>query len=301
MSGQDTRRAGLAAAAVAGSALLWGVWWLPLRRLEDAGMSGFQVNLSVYLVLALVAVPYLRHCWRGALKTHAVPFLFATLLMGLALLAWNLSLLWGEVVRVSLLFYLAPIWASILSVLFLRIRFGPSRAATVLCGLAGAMIVLSGHGGGWPMPRETADWLALASGMLFAGSLVMTRRWPVISGLPLTLSCFAVVALGSAAMMILSGQAGSLITISPLLLLAATLVGVLWILPATWLMLWGAGRIDAGRVSIILLLEIPVAAVSATLIAGEPFGWREAAGCLLVLLAGLLESRRDTVEGRVFS
>ncbi len=301
MSGQDARWAGLAAVAVAGSALLWGVWWLPLRRLEEAGMSGFQVNLSVYLVLALVALPYLRHCWQGPLKIHAVPFLFATLLMGLALLGWNLALLWGEVVRVSLLFYLTPIWASILSVLFLGVRFGPRRAATVLCGLAGAMIVLSGKGGGWPLPRETADWLALASGMLFAGSLVMTRRWPVISGLPLTLSCFAVVAVGSAVMVLVRGEAGTLLAMSPLLLLAATLVGALWILPATWLMLWGAGRIDAGRVSIILLLEIPVAAISATLIAGEPFGWREAVGCLLVLLAGLLESRGQVEESRVFS
>ncbi len=301
MSDQETRWAGMAAVAVAGSALLWGVWWLPLRRLEEAGMSGFQVNLSIYLVLALAALPYLRHCWQGPLRAHAVPFFVATLLMGLALLGWNLALLWGEVVRVSLLFYLTPIWASILSVMFLHVRFGLGRAATVLCGLAGAMIVLSGKGGGWPLPRETADWLALASGMLFAGSLVMTRRWPVISGLPLTLSCFAVVALGSAVMVLVRGEAGTLVAMSPLLLLAATLVGALWILPATWLMLWGAGRIDAGRVSIILLLEIPVAAISATLIAGEPFGWREAAGCLLVLLAGLLESRGQVQESRVFS
>ncbi len=301
MTVQDARRAGLATVAVAGSALMWGLWWLPLRSLQDGGMGSFQVNLSIYLPLAIVALPYLWRRWNGDLKDHALPFLVATLLMGLALLAWNLALLWGEVVRVSLLFYLTPIWSSLLSVAFLGIRFGPLRVATVLCGLSGAIIVLSGNAEGLPLPRETADWLALGSGILFAGSLVTTRRWPAISGLPLTLSTFIVVALGSTAMVVSQEGLGTLLSLSPWLLLAAALVGVLWILPAMWLILWGAGRLDAGRISIILLLEIPVAAVSATLIAGEAFGWHEAAGCLLVLLAGALESRGEAIERRVFS
>lgn len=301
MTVQEARWAGLATVAVAGSALMWGLWWLPLRSLQDSGMGSFQVNLSIYLPLAIVALPYLWRRWNGDLRDHALPFLVATLLMGLALLAWNLALLWGEVVRVSLLFYLTPIWSSLLSVAFLGIRFGPLRVATVLCGLSGAIIVLSGHAEGLPLPRETADWLALGSGILFAGSLVTTRRWPAISGLPLTFSTFVVVALGSTVMVVSEEGLGTLLSLSPWLLLAAALVGVLWILPAMWLILWGAGRLDAGRISIILLLEIPVAAVSATLIAQEPFGWREAAGCLLVLLAGALESRGEAIERRVFS
>ena len=301
MTEQEARWAGLATVAVAGSALMWGLWWLPLRSLQDGGLGSFQVNLSIYLPLAVVALPYLWRRWNGGLKDHALPFLVAAVLMGLALLAWNLALLWGEVVRVSLLFYLTPIWASLLSVIFLNIRFGPLRAATVLCGLSGAIVVLSGHAEGLPLPRETADWLALGSGILFAGSLVTTRRWPAISGLPLTLSTFVVVALGSSALVVSQEGLGTLLSLSPWLLLAAALVGVLWILPAMWLILWGAGRLDAGRISIILLLEIPVAAVSATLIAQEPFGWREAAGCLLVLLAGALESRGEAIERRVFS
>ncbi len=301
MTSVAEKGAGVAAVAVAGSALLWGLWWLPLRALEDGGMGGFQINLLIYLLVSLAALPYLRRRWRGQLQTHAVGFLAATLLMGMALLGWNLALLWGDVVRVSLLFYLSPIWASLLSFVFLRTRFGPLRVATVLCGLTGAVIILSGNADGLPLPRDTADWLALISGMLFAGSLVITRRWPVISGLPLTLSTFLVVSIGSAAIVLARGEIGTLLTLSPVLFLAATLVGVFWILPATWLMLWGAGHLDAGRVAIILLLEIPVAAASATLIAGEAFGWREALGCLLVLLAGFLESRSGTSERRLFS
>ena len=60
-------------------------------------------------------------------------------------------------------------------------------------------------------------------------------------------------------------------------------------LPFTWLLLWGARFLEPGRVSLLLLLEVAVAAVSAALLAGEPFGPREAAGCLLILAAGTLE------------
>jgi drug/metabolite transporter (DMT)-like permease len=37
-------------------------------------------------------------------------------------------------------------------------------------------------------------------------------------------------------------------------------------------------------------LEVAVAALSAALLAGEPFALREASGCLLILAAGALEA-----------
>jgi hypothetical protein len=57
----------------------------------------------------------------------------------------------------------------------------------------------------------------------------------------------------------------------------------------TWLLLWGARFLEPGRVSLLLLFEVAVAATSAALLAGEPFGPREALGCLLILGAGALE------------
>ena len=57
----------------------------------------------------------------------------------------------------------------------------------------------------------------------------------------------------------------------------------------TWLLLWGARFLEPGRVSLLLLLEVAVAAISAALLAGEPFGPREALGCFLIPAAGALE------------
>ena len=75
----------------------------------------------------------------------------------------------------------------------------------------------------------------------------------------------------------------------PIVLAWAALAALAWLLPVTWLLLWGARFLEPGRVSLLLLLEVAVAAVSAALLAGEPFGPREAAGCLLILAAGALE------------
>jgi drug/metabolite transporter (DMT)-like permease len=69
----------------------------------------------------------------------------------------------------------------------------------------------------------------------------------------------------------------------------AALAALAWLLPVTWLLLWGARFLEPGRVSLLLLFEVAVAATSAALLAGEPFGPREALGCLLILCAGALE------------
>ena len=56
-------------------------------------------------------------------------------------------------------------------------------------------------------------------------------------------------------------------------------------------------RLDAGRVGILLLIEVMAAAVSAAILTDEPFGWREAVGCVLIVTAGLIEGL-DEMQAR---
>lgn len=74
--------------------------------------------------------------------------------------------------------------------------------------------------------------------------------------------------------------------------------GLASLLPCTGLLLWNAPFLEPGRGSLLLLLEAAVASIPAALVAGEPFGLREAAGCLLILAAGVLEGWAELRPGR---
>ena len=60
-------------------------------------------------------------------------------------------------------------------------------------------------------------------------------------------------------------------------------------LPANWLVLWAAGRLEPARVGILLMMEVVVGVITAAIFAGEPFTWREGFGAGLIVAAGLFE------------
>jgi drug/metabolite transporter (DMT)-like permease len=284
----------LPAGAVALSASLWGLWWLPLRALAEAGLSGPALNAALYGIASVVLLPwYWRR--RDRLAAGGLLLLGAGGLFGAALVSWNLALILGEVVRVTLLFYLAPVWATLLEVAVLREPVGRLRVVSVVLGLAGAVVLL-GFADGLPLPRSLGDWLGLAAGVLFALSVTLVRKGDATSGLEQTLVSFAAAALLSLLLLLVTPQPIGPIAFS--VLAWAALAALAWLLPCTWLLLWGARFLEPGRVSLLLLLEVAVAAISAALLAGEPFGLREAAGCLLILSAGALEGAAELRPGR---
>jgi drug/metabolite transporter (DMT)-like permease len=170
---------------------------------------------------------------------------------------------------------------------------GRLRVISVVLGLAGAAVLL-GFADGLPLPRSGGDWLGLAAGLLFALSVTLVRKGATTSGLEQTLMSFAVAALLS---LILLAVTSSGAAIGPAVLAWAALAALAWLVPVTWLLLWGARFLDPGRVSLLLLLEVAVAATSAALLAGEPFAGREALGCLLILAAGALEGVAEIRPG----
>jgi drug/metabolite transporter (DMT)-like permease len=169
------------------------------------------------------------------------------------------------------------------------------RVVSVVLGLAGAAVLL-GFADGLPLPRSVGDWLGLGAGVLFALSVTLVRKGKAISGLEQTLVAFAAATLLSLLLLPLAPQPAR--PVDPSVLAWAALAALAWLLPCTWLLLWGARLLEPGRVSLLLLLEVAVAAISAALLAGEPFGSREAAGCVLILAAGALEGGAELRPAR---
>jgi drug/metabolite transporter (DMT)-like permease len=279
---------GAAAASVilAASAAFWGLWWIPLRFLEKQGLTGNWVSAVLNAVAALITLPVvLARPWPSRKDLRRL--LVIGLLVGFTFASWNHALLYGTVVRVTLLFYLSPIWASIFGALLLHDRVGFGRAVSIVLGFSGASMVLDFHGI-IPVPRGGAEWLALVSGITFALATAYIRKTHDVGALQKTLANCAFAVPCALAFLVIAPAApptlGILVDALPLILLCC-----IWLVPVGFLILWGAGRVDPGRVSILLLFEVLTSAISAALLAGEPFGWREGAGCLLIVSAGVVE------------
>jgi len=274
-------------AAVAVAAAFWGLWWLPVRWLDRSGLPGDWATLALNASALAILMPYLwtRRRW---LARAGVGLWLAGLLYGVMMALWNHALIVGEVVRVVLLFYLAPIWSTLLALFILRARIGPMRALSIVLGLAGAAVIL-GFEGGVPMPRSEGDWFGLVAGLVFAFSATFARESGAGGGFEMTILSFAGGMLFGLLLAMLSPVAPTgreMLEAIPL----AVAIALCGMLPITWLVLLGATHLDPGRVSILLLLEVAASAISAAILTDEPFGWRETIGCVMILLAGLAEA-----------
>jgi drug/metabolite transporter (DMT)-like permease len=57
--------------------------------------------------------------------------------------------------------------------------------------------------------------------------------------------------------------------------------------------MWGAPKLNPAVVGLLFMTEISVGAVTAAIWAGEPFGFREIVGVVLISAAGVTESIWD--------
>lgn len=269
----------LAVASLLLAATLWGIVWYPLRLLEQAGLQGLWSTLILYCAAACVGAVLARGHWReahGNLGWLAV----LTLGAGWCNTAFILAVLEGEVMRVLLLFYLAPAWTLVLARLFLDERIGAAAAVSIAVALCGAGLMLWSPEIGLPWPVSRADLLALSSGMAFALSNVAIRRLQSVSvRVKTALSWYGVVAI--AGIGLVAGVA-PVPAVGAGTLVAAVALGLFAMTVMTLAVQYGVTHLPAHRSAVILLFELVVGAVSAAWLAGEVMGLREWAGGLLI-------------------
>ena len=271
-------------------ALVWGLIWYPYRVLQEAGVSGALATLLTYALALLCGAFVLPRVWRerSALGGWALLLMLST---GWANLGYVLGMLQGEVMRVLLLFYLAPVW----TVLFSRIMLGerPNRYgyAIVALSLCGAFIMLWRPGLGLPVPHSTAEWLGLSAGMGFALSNVVSRRAGHLSVEVKSFSLWlgtVVLALPFVWWQGGAGQQVAAITAASWGLLM--LVGLV-LCATSFAMQYGITHLPANRAIVLLLSELVFAAISSGLLANEVMFLREWLGALLIVAASLLSGR----------
>lgn len=293
MTAMTLPREGAAISSLLIGALFWGMLWWPLKALDGIGVSGSIVQVFAYGIAALILLPFaLRSVgeWRGQLGLLAIIMLMG----GWANASLVTALTGGSVVRVMLLFFLAPVWTILAARIFLGEMFTRLRILSLVMALAGMVVTLGGPEL-FTAPLSVIDLLALSSGLAFALNNVAVRV-----GHHLTDSVRATAMIGGCALIasgfIVFGMRA--VTAPDAHQIGAMLAfGLLWILPGTLVTFYGVARLDAGRAAILLLGELVVGVVSAVLIGGEDLSWREAVGGMLILSAAVIEARTEAMEG----
>jgi drug/metabolite transporter (DMT)-like permease len=285
--------------AVAASA--WGVYWIPQRALADGGLSGGWSTIGQFLVPAILLAPIaVARRLRGRETGVGMPLI--GLLMGGGIVFYANSFLLTDVVRALLMFYLLPVWGTLLEVVVLRRRVAPIRGLTLTLGLGGVWLVF-GADGGWPLPANTGDWLGLLGGMIIALALA---RMNIVKPEGVFASLFAYCLYGTLVAVTMALVLGDAFGPPPTadgvaaMLPWLTLMAMAFIIPTNCALMWGASRVSPGLFGIVILAEVVLGVVSAALWAGEPFGWREALGGAMILAAGaseaLVVARRPAAE-----
>lgn len=267
---------------------VWGLFWIPLRALEDAGLHGLWVTVIYFLVPTICLLPVMAWRWRFV-RQGGLALQITAMVSGGALLLYSMSIVYTDVVRAMLLFYLTPIWGTLLARVFLGDAITPLRIIAMIIAIIG-MLTIFGLGVQFPLPQNIGDWLGLGSGVLWAVAMVRIRVDGQHSAIEMTVGFFiwSLIFSTIAALMLAPGHMPDLGQALPALPLLLAFMALL-ILPGTYASLWGPKHLSPGLVGLLFMTEIVVGAISVALLAGEPFGLREIAGIVLISGASLLE------------
>ena len=287
----------LAATLVAISGLVWGLLWIPLRALDDAGINGLWTVVTFYTLPMIMLTPFYLLRWRVIIK-GGISLHLPCLLAGLGLVLYAGALLYTQVINAMLLYYLTPLWSTLLARYILGERIFFDRWISMLLAFVG-MLVIFKIDAGLPLPKHIGDWMGFASGIVWAFAAVYMKKGQEQNTMDVTLCYFlwgSLFAFIMAQLPIIAVQ--KLPTFAQLYKTLPWLIPViiLLIIPPAMAVLWGAKVLSPGLLGILFMTEISTGSLSTALWANEPFGLREILGITLISLAGLWEPLRNWKE-----
>ncbi len=271
------------------SAAAWGLYWYPLRTIEAAGVSGSWSVVFFNACPLLVLCPLLIFNFRQ-LAGILGPTLLVGFTVGMTFSLYANSLVETTVVRATLLFYLTPVWSTLIGVLWLSEKLTRARIAAIIVGLAGLFLLVS-NGDSSTHPFNIGDLFGLLSGISWAISAATLKRWSGIPIMPLITFTFIV----SAAV---STLFASLVYVSPppdLSMLqeafpSAAFWSIVVIVPSFVIIFRVSQLLFPGRVGILMMSEVVVAIVSASiLLPEETMRVLQWVGAAAIVAAGLIE------------
>ena len=288
----------LAKAACLFAGAIWGIFWIPLRAINEAGIDGLWSSAIWFAVPAIILMPIALHRWRS-IKSGGLQLQVTALLAGMALLFYTLAFFYTDVIRAMLLFYLTPIWSTLLAAVVLGENISITRIIAICLAVLG-MLIIFGLGLNFPIPRNLGDWMGICSGIIWALAVVRIRKYQNNSAIDMTFgfffwSAFAAIA---ACVVLASNEAPTFAQIQPTLFWLFPFMAIV-VIPGAFASLWGPKFVSPGLASLLMMTEIIFGSITAALFANEPFGLREVAGVLLISAASLIEPLHDLMNNNL--
>ena len=150
---------------------VWGLFWIPLGTVEKAGIDALWITVVYFLIPQFVSFP-LYYC-DFPMSKMASFHCSAPVFIGWALLLYSISIVYTEVVRAVLLFYLTLIWATFLAKI-LGEMITRSHLIAMVLAITG-MITVFGLDVRFSIPRNVGDWLGVTAGFFWAVAIVRIR------------------------------------------------------------------------------------------------------------------------------
>ncbi|MGH8762995.1 MAG: DMT family transporter [Nitrosospira sp.] len=280
--------------ALLGGAVIWGLLWYPYRLLEQAEVSGSIATTITYFIALLLGAVSFRRDLRMSRIAGGEPYL----LLGIALfagwtnLAYVLGVIHGEVMRVLLLFYLAPLWTIVFSRLLLNEKLSLLGYLVIALSLSGAATMLWEPDSGSLLPSSYGDWMGLSAGFMFALSNVLSRKDQYHDIRLKSMAVWIGVVLIGLIYSLFQPDLSVLGNISPDAYMLLSGLGVtIFVLSVA--VQYGLAHVPANRAIVIMLFELVVAAVAAYLLTDEAMTVKEWAGGAMIISASLFSARMN--------
>jgi drug/metabolite transporter (DMT)-like permease len=248
-----------------------------------------------YLLAMAFGVFLLPRVWRDLPKAGGWALLLV-LSAGWSNFGYVLAMLHGEVMRVLLLFYLAPLWTILFSFWLLGERLNRFGYLIITLSLSGALVMLWSPQQGWPLPQNISEWIGLSAGMSFALSNVVSRRASHLSVESKSFSLWlGAVVVTLPFLLWQGGVAGQVAAISVQLWWVIVLMG-LTLGATSFAVQYGVSHLSANRAVVLFLFELVIAAVSSYMLVNEAMHLSEWLGAALIVSASLLSGRLHMEE-----
>ena len=269
------------------AATLWGLYWIPLRFLEKSGISGLWASVLIYFVSFLFIFPRF-YTLRADFYASKTLYTLLALFAGWTNLGFVLALLEGEVVRVMILFYLSPVWATLLAFFILKERLKKRNIFALFLAVAGVFLISWHPEIEFMKSFNRADLYAISSGFAFAITNILVRK---IGGLThavkMCSSWFGVILIAGCGIL-LTQDSFPIITLNNFLLIGV--LGFPLMMIMTWTAQYAVSNLPIYLSSVLFLFEIIVGAVSAVMLANELITVIQFIGVGMILSAGLINT-----------